>query len=333
MITTIEGKTANAVWLAAADKAQDRQLAKYQSSRSGKNFELLHTIFTIKDPRQRWVTLRNPAINPAFAIVELIWMLCGRRDAGFVLPWNQQLVQYTGNSSEYQGAYGYRLKNNLGFNQLERAYLALKNNPDTRQVVLQIWDGRLDLPNSDGSPKNPDIPCNIVSLLKVRDGKLEWMQILRSNDLFRGLPYNFIQFTTLQEIIAGWLGVELGSYNQLSDSLHVYEEDLESISTKRNIIEEENVDSLCLPIEDSIAIVTELEKRFETLGSINLSQRDLERLINTDTLPNSYFNLLLVVAGEAARRRGWTDLAQAAMWNCTNPILVQAWLGWCSRFK
>ena len=35
---------------------------------------------------------------------------------------------------------------------------------------------------------------------KVRQGKLEWSQIMRSNDVLLGMPYNFIQFTGLQEI-------------------------------------------------------------------------------------------------------------------------------------
>ena len=63
-------------------------------------------------------------------------------------------------------------------------------------------------------------------MLKVRDGALEWTQILRSNDVFRGLPYNFVQFTMMQEIMAGWLNLRVGSYNQLSDSLHIYDSDI-----------------------------------------------------------------------------------------------------------
>lgn len=31
----------------------------------------------------------------------------------------------------------------------------------------------------------------------------------------------FIQFTTLQEIIAGWLNLDIGEYFYFTDSLHV----------------------------------------------------------------------------------------------------------------
>jgi len=81
---------------------------------------------------------------------------------------------YTGPGKRYHGAYGHRLWCWFGFDQLERTYLALKNNPDSRQVVLHIWDPKIDLPDEEGRPAAPDVPCNVLSMLKVRDGKLEW---------------------------------------------------------------------------------------------------------------------------------------------------------------
>ena len=57
----------------------------------------------------------------------------------------------------------------------------------------------------------------------IRQGCLEWLQVMRSNDLIWGTPYNFVQFTSIQEIVAGWLGVEVGNYVHVSDSLHVYQ--------------------------------------------------------------------------------------------------------------
>lgn len=336
MINTIEGRTANDVWSAALEKFRERSSVRIQPSRAGGTRELLHTIFTIKNPRQRWLTIRNPPINPAFAIAEVIWILNGRNDANFLLYWNRQLSQYAGNSLKYHGAYGYRLRRHLSLDQLERSWEALQKNPNSRQVVLQIWDGNLDLPNADGSPRDADIPCNLLSLLKVRDDKLEWTQILRSNDLFLGVPYNFIQFTTIQEIVAGWLGIEPGHYHHFSDSLHIYERDLEAIllsDFSETFSEEPNLDSLALPKRESDSVLRELEEAIELLISDNLFPGDLEGLVRKDNLPAAYQNLLLLVASEAARRRGWNDLTEGIMWGCTNPILIQSWLKWFSRFK
>ena len=70
--------------------------------------------------------------------------------------------------------------------------------------MLQIWDPCQDLPDQDGKPVSEDIPCNVMALLKIRNGHLYWTQVMRSNDVMRGLPYNIIQFTMLQELFAAW---------------------------------------------------------------------------------------------------------------------------------
>lgn len=223
MIRAFIGKTADEVWCQAMSTLQSDDLCSFEQSRLGAMREILHANLYIENPRERWVVSRLPAINPAFAIAEVFWILAGSNDASFINFWNPSLPKFSGSGNVYHGAYGYRIINHFGVNQLERAYHALKNNPDSRQVVIQIWDVKSDLPNESGAPVSSDIPCNLFSMLKVRDGKLEWTQVMRSNDLYRGTPYNLVQFTTLQEILAGWLGLDVGGYYQISDSLHVYE--------------------------------------------------------------------------------------------------------------
>lgn len=333
MINVFEGNTASDVWQMAVAEMTHGKNARYQAGRGGTTEEILHAGFTIQDPRQRWVVIRQPALNPAFAIAEVIWILNGRKDSAFLNFWNSKLPNYAGSGKEYHGAYGFRLRRHFGVDQLERAYLALRNNPNGRQVVLQIWDSVNDLPDETGNPVNADIPCNIVSLLKVRSGRLEWMQIIRSNDLFRGVPYNFIQFTSIQEILAGWLGVEVGSYNQISDSLHLYSEDIKFMNISPSIAVERNTDSLCLPKEESDMLFSKLNSSVEGMIAPNLSQEELKWLVTKYDLPYAFQNLLFVVAAEAARRRGWLTLAQNFISNCSNPALTQVWTRWFTRFQ
>ena len=154
---------------------------------------------------------------------------------------------------------GIRLRHHKGVDQVARAYQALSNNPDTRQAVLQIWDSSIDLPQPDGTPVDKDIPCNVMSLLKVRDGRLEWLQVIRSNDLFLGVPHNFVQFMCLQEVMAGWLDVDCGAYHQVSDSLHLYEHDEESVLGSAPLPDlPPNTDSLALPKTESETAFGEL---------------------------------------------------------------------------
>ncbi len=333
MIKVFEGATADEVWQMAAAELFHGYSARYQDGRGGSTQELLHAAFTIQDPRQRWVVARQPALNPSFAIAEVVWILCGRRDSAFLNYWNSQLPKFAGSGKEYHGAYGFRLRHQFGIDQLERAYQALRYNPDGRQVVLQIWDPQADFPDARGQPVNPDIPCSISSMLKIRNGKLEWMQIIRSNDLFRGVPYNFIQFTSIQEVLAGWLGVELGSYNQLSDSLHLYDGDVKLLGISASDGAERNSDSLCLPKEESNAVLTKVNRLIESMTGPGLLQEDLRALLTKHSIPGAFQNLLLVVAAEAARRRGWLALAQSLMNDCSNPVLIRAWKNWFTRFQ
>lgn len=333
MIKVIEGQGADEVWQQAMVELCSREDLLLQHGRGGATRELLHTVLTLRDPRQRWMVTRHPALNPAFAIVEIIWILNGRKDAAFLNYWNTQLPKYAGNGREYHGAYGFRLRSQFGMDQLQRAYQAFRNNPDGRQIVLQIWDPAIDFPDESGQPVNADIPCNISSLLKVRDGRLEWMQIMRSNDLFRGLPYNILQFTSLQEILAGWLGVEVGSYNHLSDSLHLYERDAAFVSVALADHIEPNTDSLCLSKERSEAVFAKASELVEAMTVPDLSQDGLFVLSVRSDLPDAFKNLLSIVAAEAARKRGWMPLAQALVDENSNPVLKQIWKRWLTRFQ
>lgn len=198
-----EGDRADDIWREAVLTLKN-QGGSRQPSRIGFTRELLTATFVLRNPRERWVATREPALSVAFAIVEVVEIVNGRRDSRFLNFFNPALPLFAGRGPEYHGAYGHRLRSNFGFDQIHRAFLALQNNPESRQVVLQMWDPSIDYPNAEGAPSAPDIPCNVCSLLKVRNGKLHWTQVVRSNDLFRGVPYNFVQFTSLQEIMAGW---------------------------------------------------------------------------------------------------------------------------------
>jgi thymidylate synthase len=83
--------------------------------------------------------------------------------------------------------------------------------------------------------------------------------IMRSNDIFRGLPYNFVQFTTMQEIMAGWLSLKVGSYNHFSDSLHVYESDFGRLEAVQTVKMNKNTDSLVLPKAEFDLVFADLE--------------------------------------------------------------------------
>ena len=333
MFRSFEGPTAEHVWqqLVEAFRAGDGVLV--QPSRGGATKEILHAAITINDPRQRWVASRQPSLNIAFAIAEVVWIMTGRNDLAFLKAWNSRLPKYVGTGPELHGAYGHRLRHHLGVDQLTRVYEAIRSNPDTRQAALQIWDSSVDLPQPDGTPADLDVPCNLLSLLKIRAGKLEWLQVIRSNDLFLGVPHNFVQFMCLQEVMAGWLGIGCGAYHQVSDSLHLYDHDEEGVFTSAPLQDlPPSTDSLALPKAASEAVFGELGRRIERMIVPDLQPHQLECIADWDEGPEAFRNMLAVIAAEAARKHVWPDICDEVMAACTNPLYIHLWRRWLTRW-
>ena len=68
-----------------------------------------------------------------------------------------------------------------------------------------------------------DVPCTLSLQFFIRDEKLHMIVNMRSSDLIFGIAYDIPAFTLFQEILAEQLGVSLGSYTHMSNSLHIYE--------------------------------------------------------------------------------------------------------------
>ncbi len=331
MFRSFEGRTADKVWQQIASVFRAGEDTKPQTSRAGDTYEILHASISIADPRQRWIPSRRPPINPAFAIAETVWVMTGRNDSAFLNYFNRDLPKFAGCGPTYHGAYGYRLRRHLGVDQLERAYHALKRKSYSRQVVLQIWDSSIDLPKLDGEEASPDIPCNIISMLKVRGRELEWMQVLRSSDAHRGLPYDLALFTTLQEVMAGWLGLEPGSYNHISNSLHVYGDCMEQVYGSCPVEVAPNLDSLALPRRQSEEAFRALEHHIEQICNPNTAAKDLMSLVQRSELPQGFRNMLCVLCAEGVRRRREGRYVSEIMDRCTNPAYMQLYAAWLSR--
>ena len=323
----IKAENANQIWIDFASLFNELPILK-SNSRLGLISEILHASFTIENPRQRWVFTRKPSINPAFALAEIVWILNGSNDANLINFWNPILPKYAGNKSTYHGAYGFRLRKQFGFDQLEKAYLALSNNTASRQVVLQIWNPTIDFPNAKGQPSSKDIPCNICSILKVRDNKLEWMQIMRSNDFNRGLPYNIVQFTTLQEVLAGWLNIEVGTYNHLSDSLHFYDSDSDDFSCSSNVELLFNKDDIRLQKIQSDKCFKMLYQKMVQMKSSEITKKSFSRIFDCDSSNQAIHNILLVIGADAARRKRWCTLSENLIRDCTNLVFKELWNQW-----
>ena len=323
MFNSFHGETANDIWKQAF---QAVKLSDIIESRCGNTRELLHTTLLINNPRQKWVTCKSPPISIGYALAELIWILQGCDDSQTINYWNPVLPKFAGNYKSYPGAYGQRIMYRYGFNQLKRVYETLMNHPESRQAVMLIWDPQTDLPQLNGIPNNEDIPCNICSMIKIRKGKLEWTQVMRSNDLVLGLPYNLVQFTSMQEILASWLNVDVGSYNHISDSLHIYTEKESFVGIQT--MECYNTDSLRIKKEDFNQVIQSIYNVMETLSHANIQQYELLKFSELDLGYEAYNNILKIICAYSAYSNHFTDVQNEIIKCCTNKVYVLMWTNW-----
>lgn len=173
--------------------------------------------FTITDPLSFPVRAAGRQFHDVIGILEAT-SLVGQFNVPELFTHRvKKFAQFT-DGGVFHGSYGARVHARL----VDLVEL-LKRDPFTRQAVLTIFDSRSDL----GASKK-DIPCTI-SIQFLRDREYLGMRVtMRSNDLWLGTPYDFVQFAVLQASIAQAVGLKVGNYVHAAGSLHLYERDVEA---------------------------------------------------------------------------------------------------------
>ncbi|GGX53686.1 thymidylate synthase [Streptomyces noursei] len=191
------------------------------SPRGMATHEVLDVTMRLTQPRAR-LLYAPPAriVNPAFAVAETVWHLSGT-DAPWIFDYNARLRQYADNGV-LRGAYGPRMRSWGGtVDQLHRAVEILKDDPDSRRAIIQLYDPARD------TAGHKDVPCTLGFRFNLRGGRLHMSTTMRGQDVWIGMPYDLFFFTTLHELVAGWLDADLGEYHHHVGSLHIYERDIE----------------------------------------------------------------------------------------------------------
>lgn len=207
--------------------------------------EIIAPQLILTNPKNCLITLTNRKLNYAYLIIEKFSYLSQISIPETLIAYNAKMKSYlnqeTGN---FDGAYGLRIAKN---NQLEHCYNLLKNDPDSRQAVITINDFT-------DRKASLDKPCTISLQFLVRDGKLDMIVNMRSNDLLWGLCLDVPAFCFLQEVMAFWLGIEVGFYIHQPASFHYYKEFEEKILSYQQETEtnEEIIPEWNIPFENTL---------------------------------------------------------------------------------
>ena len=196
----------------------------YESAPRGQKIrECLGVSFTITNPRARYPYVHGRKFSTTYLIAELLWYLSGNNKTEWIGRYSGFWKNISDDGVTANSAYGARLfqphERIAGgeLNQWNFIVNELKNDPDSRRAVMHIR-----VPE-DSVKAKLDVPCTLALQFFIRDRKLHQVVHMRSSDVIFGIAYDIPAFTMFQEILANELGVGLGDYTHVSNSLHIYE--------------------------------------------------------------------------------------------------------------
>lgn len=178
--------------------------------------EVENVLYHIENPSQKQLFIRLRGNNPIATMAEVLWVLAGRNDMEYLTYYLPRAIEFSDDEETWRGAYGPRLRNWNGIDQLREVVKILEKDRDSRRAVMMIYDPDRDFVNS------KDIPCNNQLAITIRDNKLNMKVCSRSMDIIWGSTVDTITWSVLQEILAGIMKAEMGTLAYFVSSFHLY---------------------------------------------------------------------------------------------------------------
>ncbi len=159
-------------------------------------------------------------------IYELLWFLKGDTNVKYlqdngVRIWNEWADE-KGNLGPVYGKQwrSWEKANGEVVDQIARAVDLIKNNPDSRRILVNAWNvGEID--------EMALTPCHCLFQFYVSDGKLSCQLYQRSADSFLGVPFNIASYALLTMMMAQVCELEPGEFIHTIGDAHLYTNHLE----------------------------------------------------------------------------------------------------------
>lgn len=204
------------------------------SPRGMKIKEKLGVQFRIRNVRDRLPHVEARNFSLSYFVAETLWYMSGSNSTEWISRYASFWKDISDDGKTANSAYGARIFKlhpriaDGGLNQWSYVKGELARDPDSRRAVIHIRTP------DDSLHAVKDVPCTLALQFFIREGKLHLHVNMRSSDIILGIAYDVPAFTTMQEILANELGVELGEYVHTSNSLHCYERDFQMLDAIAN---------------------------------------------------------------------------------------------------
>jgi thymidylate synthase len=228
------------------------------------------------------------------AIGELCWHLSGNTAASALAYYAPSWSSFAAPDGEIRGScYGHRIfSRQSGECAWDQVKGLLRRDPHSRRAVLFFNEEFDHL-----SASCHDAACATTLQFLIREGVLDAVLTMRSNDVVWGMPYDVFLFTFLQELMAAELGVGLGVYHHFACSMHIYERHV--ALARRVLSSHPNEVAMAMPQLRCIEKIQEfcsLERRLRE-GAV----------VDAHNLPSYWRELAEVLVAFAKERRSWKD--------------------------
>lgn len=131
--------------------------------------------------------------------------------------------------SEYlhDGKMAYTYNERIWWNdQVSKLIKRLKEDPDSRQLWLSIWNPSIDPNNLGGISR---VPCSLGYNIQVRNGKLNLHYVMRSCDFATHFANDVYLAIRFMYWLCDQTGYKPGDFTHTMFSLHVYQKDVQGV--------------------------------------------------------------------------------------------------------
>lgn len=171
-------------------------------------------------------------------IHELLWFIKGDTNIKYlqdngVRIWNE----WADENGDLGPVYGrqWRNWNKESIDQLADVINTIKNNPDSRRMLISAWNPSV-LPDTSksfadnvASGKVALPPCHAFFQFYVADGKLSCQLYQRSADIFLGVPFNIASYALLTMMIAQVCDLGYGDFIHTFGDAHIYQNHFDQV--------------------------------------------------------------------------------------------------------
>lgn len=181
--------------------------------------EICAQLIELDRPTERLLFVPGRNNNVFATIAESMWVLAGRNDLAYLTPYLERAPQFSDDGGKtWRAAYGPRLRDWNGTDQLAEIVKLFGRDPNTRRAAMTLFDPDRDFVESN------DIPCNNWLHFIARDGQLNLNVSARSTDIWWGFSgINAFEWSLLLEMMAHWVGLDVGHLGFFTSSLHLYD--------------------------------------------------------------------------------------------------------------